>query len=96
MPNPNLEKWDGNVYSKQLQKTTNIEMKNLLLRGCTLKNSEYAFGIATYLGSETKIFMNARKSPRKVSALMKLMNKMLYTVFAFQITIIVVFSSVSV
>lgn len=38
---------------------------------------------------------NAKKAPRKVSQIMRLMNFMLYTVFAFQITIIVVFSSLS-
>ena len=96
MPSPNLEKWKGNVYSKQLKQVTNLEISNLLLRGCTLKNTEYVYGIAIYLGPESKILMNAQKSPRKVSALMKLMNYMLYTVFAFQIVIIVVLSSLSV
>jgi phospholipid-translocating ATPase len=36
---------------------------------------------------------NAKKAPRKISNLMKLMNKMLYTVFAFQISIITLFAS---
>jgi magnesium-transporting ATPase (P-type) len=49
-------------------------MENMLLRGCTLKNTEYATGIAIYVGSNTKIFKNAKKAPRKISALMRLMN----------------------
>jgi len=36
--------------------------------------------------------MNSKKPPRKVSALMKKMNKMLYTVFALQFAIITIFS----
>ncbi len=32
---------------------------------------------------ETKIMKNMKKAPYKVSNVMKLMNKMLYTVFAF-------------
>jgi phospholipid-transporting ATPase len=48
------------------------------------------------MGKETKIMKNAKKPPRKVSNLMKMMNYMLYTVFIFQILIISVFASVSV
>jgi len=38
---------------------------------------------------------NAKASPRKISALMKLMNYMLYTVFCFQLIIIIILSSMS-
>ena len=48
------------------------------------------------MGKETKIMKNAKKPPRKVSNLMKMMNYMLYTVFVFQILIISLFASVSV
>ena len=71
-------------------------MKNLILRGCTLKNTEYCYGIVLYVGSETKIMKNAKKSPRKISNLMRKMNYMLYTVFAFQIAIIIIFAFVSI
>jgi len=81
--------------SPNLTKIKSCNIKNLLLRGTTLKNIEFAFGICLYVGAETKIFMNSKKPPRKVSNLMKVMNKMLYTVFAFQIVIIVAFASLS-
>jgi len=48
-----------------------------------------------YVGQNTKIMKNMKKPPRKISNLMKIMNYMLYTVFAFQILIIIVFASVS-
>jgi magnesium-transporting ATPase (P-type) len=67
-------------------------IKNLLLRGCTLKNISHCYGICLYVGAQTKIFMNSKKPPRKVSALMQKMNKMLYTVFALQFAIITIFS----
>lgn len=40
--------------------------------------------------------MNSKKPPTKVSNVMKMMNKMLYTVFAFQIFLLFIFSSLSV
>ena len=81
-PNESLEMWDGNVSSKTLARTTNCGIKNTVLRGCTLKNTEYLYGIVLYVGAESKIMKNAKKPPRKISNLMLLMNKMLYTVFA--------------
>jgi len=54
-PNSNLEKWKGNIFSSSLERVTNLEIRHLLLRGCTLRNTEYVFGVAMYLGVETKI-----------------------------------------
>lgn len=84
MPNPSLEFWDGNIHSQMLAKgTVNCSIKNTLLRGCTLKNTDFCYGLVVYVGPESKIMKNARPPPRKVSKLMHLMNKMLYTVFVF-------------
>ena len=82
-PNPSLEFWNGNVFSQQLPQVENCSMKNVLLRGCILKNTDFVYGIVLYVGKDTKILLNAKKPKRKVSNLMKLMNLMLYTVFAF-------------
>ena len=46
-----------------------------------------------YTGMETKIFKNLKKPPHKVSNVMKKMNYMLYTVFAFQVAIIIIFAT---
>lgn len=45
---------------------------------------------------DTKIMKNLKKPPRKVSNVMKLMNKMLYTVFALQIVLIVIFAGLNI
>jgi len=68
-------------------------MENILLRGCTLKNTDYAYGVAVYVGLETKIFLNAKKPPRKISAVMRMMNIMLILVLVFQIMVVVAFAS---
>jgi phospholipid-transporting ATPase len=47
------------------------------------------------VGSESKIMKNAKKAPRKISNLMLLMNKMLYTVFAAQLLIITILAGFS-
>ena len=83
LPSESLEMWDGNVYADSLPKVFNCNIKSTLLRGCTLKNIEYAYGIVIYVGNNSKIMKNAKKPPRKISNLMKKMNVMFYTVFAF-------------
>jgi phospholipid-transporting ATPase len=48
-----------------------------------------------YLGNQTKIMMNSKPQPTKVSNVMKLMNQMLFQVFMFQLLIILFFASMS-
>jgi len=95
IPNANLDQWEGKLISALLEKPKPSTPKNLLLRGCTLKNTPYCFGICLYVGNKTKIMMNQKKAPAKVSNLMRMMNKLLYSVFAFQFIIIVIYASLS-
>ena len=48
-----------------------------------------------YVGNQTKIMMNQKKPPAKISNLMRLMNKLLYSVFIFQFMIICLWASLS-
>lgn len=40
-----------------------------MLRGCSVKNSEWAEGIVVFAGHDTKIMQNSAKSVYKTSAL---------------------------
>ena len=82
-PNPSLDNWEANISSAQLRKVKPCNIKNLMLRGCTLKNTKWCYGIAVYVGHSTKIMKNQKDPPRKISNVMRMMNYMLYTVFAF-------------
>ncbi len=48
-----------------------------------MKNTEYVYGIVIYVGNDTKIMQNSKKPLRKISNMMKMMNNILYSVFAF-------------
>ena len=82
-PNEYIEKWDGNISSSQLENIINVGVKSLLLRGCTLRNTNYIYGFVVYTGKESKMMMNSKKPPSKVSNVMRMMNMMLYSVFMF-------------
>ena len=94
-PDESLDKCEGKLQSSDLGRDQPGNIKNLLLRGVTLKNSEYAIGIAIYVGNDTKIMMNSKKPPQKVTNLMLMINKMLYSVFLMQFLVIVAFTTLS-
>jgi len=43
-----------------------VTTNEMLLRGCMLKNSNYVLGLVVYTGKESRIQMNAAKTPNKV------------------------------
>lgn len=95
--NENLEKWEGLVlFNNSAHKPNSASIKNLVLRGSQLRNTAYGIGIVVYTGMFTKIMMNLKKPKFKISNIMRLMNKMLYTVFAFQFVIIIIFAGLSI
>jgi len=71
-PQPNLYKYNGAI--KWNQKTASgavqemsepITIDNVLLRGCNLRNIEWAVGVVIFTGRDTKIMMNAGITPSK-------------------------------
>ena len=45
-----------------------IQMSQLLLRGCKLKNSRHVLGMVVYTGDDTRIQQNSAAAPRKIGA----------------------------
>jgi magnesium-transporting ATPase (P-type) len=95
MPNADLDNWEAVMSSNKLKREYPGSIKNLLLRGCYLRNVDMCYGIVIYVGMNTKIMKNTKKPPSKMSDVMKKMNKMLYTVFFFQLIIILLFATLS-
>jgi phospholipid-transporting ATPase len=93
-PNENLEKIDLSLtfLNMEIAKSILCGTKQLLLKGSKLMNTEYIYGIVVYTGHETKIMKNAKSPPMKQSSIMIMMNKLLYSVLAFQLLLCTVFS----
>lgn len=56
-------------------KRISLGPSNIVLRGCELKNTEWAIGVAVYAGQETKAMLNNSGAPSKRSHLETRMNK---------------------
>lgn len=51
-----------------------ITINNLLLRGCTLRNTEWILGVVMFTGGQTKIMLNSGQTPSKRPKMAKDLN----------------------
>ena len=79
-PNVNVNKFDGTLHvgeggdgdGEGLAEP--VPFASMLLRGCTLRNTEWAFGMVINTGPETKVMMAMTKTPFKRSSIDKRIN----------------------
>jgi len=102
-PNEFLYKFEGNMTFKPAKNdflkfessysggTANISLdaNQVLLRGSSLRNTEYIYGVVIYTGHETKIMKNSPKSRNKISKIEKKTNLLIIVLFFIEIIIIV-------
>lgn len=70
-------------------------MNEMLLRGCMLKNSGSIIGLVVYTGKETRIQMNAAKTPLKVGSFDRFLNFQIVLVIAMQLGMCLFFAVAS-
>ncbi|ERE72428.1 phospholipid-transporting ATPase IK [Cricetulus griseus] len=58
-----------------------LDIGNLLLRGCRIRNTDTCYGLVIYAGLDTKIMMNCGKIHLKRTKLDMLMNKLVILIF---------------
>jgi magnesium-transporting ATPase (P-type) len=87
-PNEFIYKFEGNL---KLQDGNIVPLNpdNLLLKGSSLQNTEYIYGVAVYTGHETKIMQNCVGSRLKKSDVQKKMEKYILITILLQFCICV-------
>ncbi|KAL8555179.1 hypothetical protein ACS0TY_003115 [Phlomoides rotata] len=91
------EKPNRNIYGFQANmdidgKRISLGPSNIILRGCELKNTEWAIGVAVYAGRETKAMLNNSGAPSKRSRLEKRMNREIIYLSIFLVTLCTIVS----
>ena len=94
-PNKNIHNFVGALHLKDLSDAVALGPENILLRSSVFSNTDWAYGIAVYTGQETKIQMNNRHAPSKMSKVESYMNRAIILIFIADI-ILVCLSVVSV
>lgn len=60
--------------SSSIERAEAVSINNLMLRGCSLRNTKWVIGIVVYTGQESKIILNSGITPTKRSRFTRLLN----------------------
>lgn len=90
-----LLKWDQHQNlqddaSPLSERAEAASINNLLLRGCSLRNTKWVIGIAVYTGKQTKIILNSGVTPTKRSRFTRLLNTPVIVNFFFVVMLALV------
>ncbi|KAM7391144.1 hypothetical protein PAMP_021856 [Pampus punctatissimus] len=80
-PNNRLDRFTGTLTCAG-QKYS-LDNEKILLRGCTLRNTDWCFGLVLFGGPETKLMQNCGKSTFKRTSVDRLMNVLVLCIFGF-------------
>lgn len=94
-PNPYLYTFTGKITLPDGSMLP-LDNNNFILRGCSLRNTNFIYGVVTYNGHESKIMLNSVKAQPKVSLLERMMNKQIFKIVIIQISICLFFAVFSV
>ena len=83
-PSPKLSAWDGLLTSETLDFTTPVDLNNIVLRGCYVRQTSFTFGMAVYTGVNTKMSQNLTKPPVKISRIDQKLSKLIQYILAAQ------------
>ncbi|CAN6483615.1 unnamed protein product [Victoria cruziana] len=78
-PNNSLYTFTGNLIMEK--QTLPLTPNQVLLRGCSLRNTEYIVAAVIFTGHETKVMMNTMNVPSKRSTLERKLDKLILTLF---------------
>ncbi|ODQ63352.1 phospholipid-translocating P-type ATPase [Nadsonia fulvescens var. elongata DSM 6958] len=80
-PHPNLytfngvAKWTNHATENSGETMSEpLTINNLLLRGCTLRNTKWVIGVVVATGDDTKIMLNSGITPTKISLISRELN----------------------
>ncbi|XP_048456251.1 phospholipid-transporting ATPase ID [Rhincodon typus] len=82
-PNNRLDKFKGTLTYKGNKYP--LDNEKILLRGCTLRNTEWCYGLVIFAGQDTKLMQNSGLSAFKRTNIDRLMNILVLWIFGFLI-----------
>uniref|UniRef100_A0A8C8FI70 Phospholipid-transporting ATPase n=1 Tax=Oncorhynchus tshawytscha TaxID=74940 RepID=A0A8C8FI70_ONCTS len=80
-PNNRLDKFTGTLTLKG--ETYSLDNERILLRGCTLRNTQWCFGLVIFGGPDTKLMQNCGRTTFKRTSIDRLMNVLVLSIFGF-------------
>lgn len=83
-PNNAIYKFEGQLAIAKRQDKIPLNAENIVLRGSSIRNTEFIEGICVFSGHDTKVMQNSSSAKYKFSQLEIQMNKSLLYIFSLQ------------
>ncbi|KAK9718580.1 hypothetical protein K7432_005404 [Basidiobolus ranarum] len=88
-PNGQIYRFDARLeLSPDSDEFSALTSKQLLLQGTFLKNTDFAYGLSVYTGNETKIGMNKKVPPIKLTKIDRQIERASMIIFVLQICLV--------
>ncbi|CDQ88565.1 unnamed protein product [Oncorhynchus mykiss] len=84
-PNNRLDKFTGTMHWRKDRFP--LDLDNMMLRGCRIRNTDECHGLVIFAGADTKIMRNGGKTRFKRTKIDELMNYMVYSIFVILILV---------
>lgn len=82
-PNSDIHNFHGTIFWND--KEIAVDATNFILRGSSIRSTSWVVGVVVYTGRESKIMLNSRAAPSKLSTIEKTMNNLIYVIFSAQV-----------
>ncbi|CAK0881150.1 unnamed protein product [Prorocentrum cordatum] len=80
-PNQLLQSFSGMLVLRGHPRPAAVDARHFLLRGSTLRNTDWAYGLTVFTGHDTKLVQNLKRAPSKRSRVEVTSNALLVIVF---------------
>ena len=74
-PSDQIYKFEGIIRTQDSTEKVSLNSENLLLRGSSLRNTDWVIGVVVYTGHDTRIMRNSVNAKQKFSNLEKMITK---------------------
>ena len=88
-PNAATNKFTGMLYVDGGEPTP-LSVSNMMMRGSSLRNTEYILGLVINTGVDTKVMQGTRKPPLKMSSIDSLLNPVLLVIITLLVSLCVI------
>lgn len=87
-PSADLHRFEARMRLDEHSDWLSVSLSQFLPQGASLRNTDWAYGVAVYTGPDTRLGRNRRQPPSKVTSSDRLINRFSAIVFALQLVIV--------
>ncbi|KAJ5077855.1 putative phospholipid-transporting atpase [Anaeramoeba ignava] len=89
LPNDKIYRFEGQIILDSTGETNALTVSQVLLRGCSIRNTKWIFAVVVYAGIATKMFKNQRGKGYHFSKFERTLNTLVWRIFLIQFVLVI-------